>query len=74
MSFAKSSQRSERSRHTRLPARQEAGKIDLYFVLESHLNPPSAGRFVRFAKTLSLRMTMDLIALNKRYFSGLSIE
>jgi hypothetical protein len=44
MSFAPSLPRNGRSRHTRLPARQEAGNIDLYYFAET------SSHIVRYVK------------------------
>jgi hypothetical protein len=51
INFVKSSQKSERSRHTRLPARQEAGNIDLYYFAET------SSHIVRYVKMFCLAMT-----------------
>jgi hypothetical protein len=54
MSFAPSSQRVERSRHTRLPARQEAGN-SRFFLMKSSSQPSFGGQVCAFCKNVMSR-------------------
>jgi hypothetical protein len=60
MNFAKSPQSGERSRH-------RAGNTDHYYILDT------SSQFVRFAKTLSLRLTVTLSGV-EGYLTWFSIE